>query len=132
MLVDSSVLIDLVKPDERWSPWSRATLASLRGRGVFINQIIYAECLIVFRAAGYRTLAEERMIGRLDLSWEAAARAAEAHSDYRRRGGPKEAVLPDFLIGAHAAVAGLALLTRDPRRIRTAFPEVQLITPDRV
>src|SRR3990167_8833695 len=122
VLVDSSVLIDLVSRDPRWSAWSRARIAELRMAGpLWINQIVYAECRIAFSRSGSDALDHQDMLGRQDLPWEAAAMAGEAHAEYRRRSGGREAILPDFLIGAHAAFAGYPLLTRDPRRVRRAF-----------
>lgn len=131
VLVDSSVLIDLVSRDPQWSAWSRARVADLRMAGpLWINQIVYAECMIAFQRSGSDALDRQDMLGRQDLPWEAAAMAGQAHAEYRRRGGAREAILPDFLIGAHAAFAGYALLTRDPRRVRTAFPDLEIIAPD--
>ncbi|MDO9473628.1 MAG: type II toxin-antitoxin system VapC family toxin [Caulobacter sp.] len=131
VLVDSSVLIDLVSRDPQWSAWSRARVAELRLAGpLWINQIVYAECRIAFRRSDSNALDRQDMLGRQDLPWEAAAMAGEAHAEYRRRGGAREAILPDFLIGAHAAFAGYRLLTRDPRRVRTAFPALEIIAPD--
>lgn len=85
------------------------------------------ECL-----AGRPPLPESLFQGltRASLPWAAAPVAGVAYGAYKRRGGSKDAILADFLIGAHAVVEGLALLTRDPRRIRTAFPDVRLITPE--
>ncbi len=133
VLVDSSVLIDLVSRDPQWSAWSRARIAELRMAGpLWINQIVYAECRIAFGRSGSDALDRQDMLGRQDLPWEAAAMAGEAHAEYRRRGGIREAILPDFLIGAHAAFAGYRLLTRDPRRVRRAFPVLEIIAPEGV
>lgn len=133
VLVDSSVLIDLVSRDPQWSAWSRARIAELRMAGpLWINQIVYAECRIAFSRSGSDALDRQDMLGRQDLPWEAAAMAGEAHAEYRRRGGIREAILPDFLIGAHAAFAGYRLLTRDPRRVRRAFPVLEIIAPEGV
>ena len=133
VLVDSSVLIGLVSRDPRWSAWSRARIAELRMAGpLWINQIVYAECRIAFSRSGSDALDHQDMLGRQDLPWEAAAMAGEAHAEYRRRGGGREAILPDFLIGAHAAFAGYPLLTRDPRRVRRAFPALEIIAPEGV
>jgi hypothetical protein len=131
VLVDSSVLIDLVTRDPQWSAWSRARIAELRLAGpLWINQIVYAECRTAFRRSGSDVLDRQDMLGRLDLPWEAAAMAGQAQAEYRQRGGTREAILPDFLIGAHAAFAGHPLLTRDPRRIRRAFPALEIIAPE--
>jgi len=101
-----------------------------QGEVLWINQIIYAESLLSFRRSSDSRLEDGVLFERLDLPWEAAERAAQAQAAYRRRGGSRESVLPDFLIGAHAEIAALALLTRDPRRVRTEFPSVRIISPD--
>jgi predicted nucleic acid-binding protein len=130
-LVDSSVLLDIVAPSE-WRPWSEEHLAAAADQGdVAINQVIYAEV-----AAGFAT--RERLdrtlqgvgIVRLNIPWAACWEAARAFVEYRRRGGKKTAPLPDFFIGAHAAAAGLPLLTRDPRPVRAAFPSLELVAPE--
>jgi len=130
-LLDSSVLLDLIAPSD-WRPWSEQRLVeAFDGGQVAINQIVYAEV-----AAGYTTqdLLERALGGmgvtRLNLPFSAAWRVAKAFREYRATGGPRRTPLPDFFIGAHAAAAGLTLLTRDAHRIRTYFPEVQLIAPD--
>jgi predicted nucleic acid-binding protein len=129
-LVDSSVLLDVLAPSE-WRAWSEEHLAAAADAGdVAINQIVYAEV-----AAGFAT--RERLdrtlqgvgIVRLNVPWTACWEAARASVDYRRRGGKRSAPLPDFFIGAHAVTAGLPLLTRDPRRVRAAFPSLDLIAP---
>lgn len=130
-LVDSSVLLDLVAPSG-WRPWSELRLIEAFDAGeVAINQVIYAEV-----ALGYTSQERlERALGgigvsRVNLPFSAAWRVARAFADYRALGGPRKTPLPDFFIGAHAAAADLMLLTRDPRRIRTYFPEVRLTAPD--
>lgn len=98
---------------------------------LFINQVIYAEI-----SAGFRTPEEcdrvlgERWVERIPLPWPASFLAGRAFLEYRRRSGLKRSPLPDFFIGAHAAVGGLRLLTRDPGRYRTYFPTVELIAPE--
>ena len=130
-LVDSNVLLDIVTNDETWSEWSEQALARAADESTLaINPIIYAEVSI-----GYGTIEElEDLLPpgdfhRLGLPYEAAFLAGKAFLAYRRRGGSRTAPLPDFYIGAHAAVAGLRLLTRDPRRYRTYFPTVDIIAP---
>ena len=129
-LVDSSVLLDIMAPSP-WRRWSEEHLAKAAEAGeIAINQVVYAEI-----AVGFATI--ERLertlqgvgLKRLGLPWAAAWRVAEAFLAYRRRGGPRTTPLPDFFIGAHAEVAGLTLLTRDPRRVRTYFYDVALIAP---
>ncbi len=130
-LVDSSVLLDVMAPSA-WRSWSEEHLASAAEDGeLAINQVVYAEVGVGFATAERleRTL-QGVGLKRLGLPWAAAWRVAEAFRQYRLHGGARTTPLPDFFIGAHAAVAGLTLLTRDPRRVRTYFPDVSLIAPD--
>lgn len=129
-LVDSSVLLDIMAPSA-WRDWSEQQLADVLEQGeAAINQVIYAEIAVGFatRQRLERAL-QNAGIKRLALPWAAAWRVAQAFTDYRRAGGPRTLPLPDFFIGAHAEVAGLKLLTRDPARIRTYFSKVELIAP---
>lgn len=129
-LVDSSVLLDVMAPSS-WRNWSEENLAAAAERGeLAINQVVYAEVAVGF-ASPERLERTLQGVGlkRLGLPWAAAWRVAEAFLAYRRQGGPRTTPLPDFFIGAHAAVADLTLLTRDPRRVRTYFPEVALLAP---
>jgi len=129
-LVDSSVLLDVMAPSP-WRAWSEEHLAAAADGGdLAINQVVYAEIAVGFASAERleRTL-QGVGLKRLGLPWAAAWRVAEAFLAYRRQGGPRTAPLPDFFIGAHAAVAELTLLTRDPRRVRAYFPEVALVAP---
>lgn len=130
-LIDSSVLIDIARDDPVWGPWSRGALRQAGESGpLFINQIIYAETAVAFGGGIPGFLAASGVVEKRDLPWSAAALAGKAHGDYRRRGGSRQAILADFLIGAHAQVEDLTLITRDPRRIHTAFPEVRIIAPE--
>lgn len=129
-LVDSSVLLDILAPSP-WRGWSEEQLARAADDGdVAINQVVYAEIAVGFRSAERfeRTL-QGVGLKRLSLPWPAAWHVAQAFARYRRLGGPRTTPLPDFFIGAHAAVAGLTLLTRDPARVRSYFPDVALIAP---
>ncbi len=129
-LIDSSVLLDVMAPSS-WREWSEEHLASAIDAGdVAINQVIYAEIAVGFatQEALERAL-QGAGIKRLSLPWASAWMVAQAFAAYRRARGPKPLPLPDFFIGAHAAAAGLALLTRDPARVRTYFPAVPLICP---
>lgn len=131
-LVDSNVLIDLVSLDPAHSPWSFRKLDKLSREGALvINQIVLAEVAIHF------PLMEEferSMIGfgvmKDELPWPAAVQAGLAHLAYRKNGGQRERVLPDFLIGAHAAVKKHRIITRDGARYRRYFPNVEVISPD--
>jgi hypothetical protein len=130
-LVDSSVLLDLFTKDPVWFEWSvRALDEAGRAGPVFIDPIVYAEVSVGF--SRIETLAET--LDALPLTWREIPRAAlflagKAFIAYRRSGGVKSRPLPDFYIGAHAAVEDLTLITRDPERVKTHFPRVRLSTP---
>ena len=130
-LVDSNVLFDLVHRDAAWVDWSRAAFAAAADDGpVLINLVVYAEVSVGF--AAYEDF-DDALAGagvvRVGIPWEAGFLASRAFLQYRRRGGMKRSPPPDFFIGAHAAVLGLRVLTRDASRYRTYFPTVELITP---
>ena len=131
ILVDSNVIIDVLTGDPTWGDWSEAALAEAADRDeVAINPIIYAEIASVF--ATMNDLDHHMGVDafrRLPLPYEAGFVAGRAFVEYRRRGGARTSPLPDFYIGAHAAVAGLSLLTRDARRYAVYFPKVRLICP---
>ena len=130
-LVDSNVLLDLITRDPQWSEWSARNLARAMDRGpVLINQVVYGEVSLGFSTVEALdvALSEDRFV-RGNLPWAAAFVAARAFRSYRKRGGARTSTLPDFLIGAHAAVLGVPLLTRDGTRYRTYFPTVELISP---
>ena len=132
VLADSNVLLDIIKCDPQWLPWSRFALtnALLNGR-VFVNPLIYAELPITYQtSAQLDQILNLLGIERAELPWEAAHLAGQAFIQYKRRGGNKTSPLPDFYIGAHAQVAGFTLLTRDVNRFRTYFPSVCLLTPE--
>jgi predicted nucleic acid-binding protein len=130
-LVDSNVILDVATEDSDWVDWSAAMLADAGQRGpLVINPLIYAEVSVRFTTveALDEALPSEYYL-RAPLPWEAAFLAAKCFDGYRRRGGIRRSPLPDFYIGAHAAVAGLTLLTRDVRRYRTYFPKLRIIAP---
>ena len=131
-LVDTNVLIDIAVRDPVWLKWSRQRLETARKRGsIIINQIIYSEFSMRYETINeVDSVIPEAEFRREGLPFEAAFAAARAFAVYRRRGGSRETVLPDFLIGAHAAIRGYPILTRDPVGYRTYFPGVDLITPD--
>ena len=130
-LVDTNVLFDFLSEDEEWFDWSAAMLSDAAERGpVVINPIVYAEVSVRYQRIEDVELALPReYFVRAPLPWDAAFLAAKCFERYRRRGGSRRSPLPDFFIGAHAAVAGLTLLTRDPRRYRTYFPKLTVIAP---
>jgi len=130
-LVDSNVLIDVIARDPRWEEWSsEAMIEALEDGALFVNPIVYAEVSVGFPTAEECEWAlNSQGIEQMPLPWPAAFLAGKAFASYRRHGGSRRSPLPDFFIGAHAAVAGLRLLTRDPKRYRTYFPTVELIAP---
>jgi hypothetical protein len=131
ILVDSNVLLDVLTEDATWYEWSSAHLARCADRAVLaINPVIYAEVSIRFdRIEDLEATLPEREFQRLPLPFEAAFLAGKAFMQYRRRGGARRVPLPDFYIGAHAAVSGLPLLTRDAARYRSYFPKLALVAP---
>ena len=131
--MDSNVLLDVLTEDERWVEWSGSALARASEAGpLFINPIIYAEVSVRFSRIEDLDDALPADYRRLALPWEASFLAGKAFLTYRRRNrGTKASTLPDFFIGAHAAVAELGLLTRDIARYRAYFPTVRLTGPGR-
>lgn len=132
-LVDSNVLLDVMTADPVWLDWSSSMLERCANQGdLFINAIIYAEVSIPFeRIEDVEAALPVASVRRIDLTSDAAFLAGKAFLRYKRHGGTRTSTLPDFFIGAHAAVAGLRLLTRDAGRYRTYFPTVTIIAPDR-
>ena len=130
-LIDTNVLFDLLSDDADWSDWAAAMIAAAADRGtVVINPIIYAEISVRYdRIEDVDLALPADYFIRAPLPLEAAFLAAKCFARYRKRGGVRSSPLPDFFIGAHAAVAGMSLLTRDPRRYRTYFPKLTLVTP---
>jgi predicted nucleic acid-binding protein len=131
VLVDSNIILDILTEDPNWFEWSAQTLTEYANRGTLvINPIIYAEISIGFNQVEELEAALPDDFFRRDpLPYEAAFLAGRSFLEYRRRGGEKRSPLPDFYIGAHAAVASLSLLIRDVNRYRTYFPSVHLISP---
>jgi predicted nucleic acid-binding protein len=130
-LVDSCVLLDVITGDDQWADWSASQIAAALDNGrVVINPLIYAEVSV-----GYQTIEElEELLPASDyerepLPYAAAFAAGKAFVRYRRGGGDKRSPMPDLYIGAHAAVTGYRLLTRDVRRYRAYFPTVDIIAP---
>lgn len=132
ILVDTNVLLDLVTDDPVWAPWSvdRLEAAALEGP-LLINDVIYAELAV--RYAKIERLDEfVAAAGLIQAPIPKAALflAGKAFTAYRKAGGSRTGVLPDFFIGAHAAVGGFPVLTRDSGRYRSYFPKLALITPE--
>ncbi len=131
-LVDTNVLLDLVTADPVWADWSVAQLeaASLTGP-LLINDVVYAELAVRYgRIEDLDDFLGEAGIDLAPMPRSALFLAGKVFTQYRRAGGSGTGVLPDFFIGAHAAVAGLSLLTRDAGRYRTYFPTLRLLSPD--
>ena len=132
VMIDSNVLLDLMTEDRRWFGWSAAAVErAANGFRLVINAIVYAEVSVRYsRVEDLEAALPREVIEREAIPYEAAFLAGKSFLAYRRRGGTKRSPLPDFFIGAHAAVAGYQLLTRDPARYRTYFPRLRLITPE--
>ena len=131
VMVDSNVLLDVATNDPDWGHWSGRALAQVAEHAaLIINPIIYAEVSI-----GYTTIEAldaalpATLYQREPLPWEAGFLAGKCILRYRRRGGPRQSPLPDFYIGAHAAISRLALLTRDAARYRSYFPTIEIFAP---
>lgn len=131
VLVDSNVLLDLLTRNPQWAPWSLRALAEEAGRAeLVINPIIYAEIAGSFsNAESLDAYVTGARYVREDLPWDAAYEAGRAYVRYRRGGGERRSPIADFYIGAHAAVRGYTLLTRDTARYTTYSPAVPLIAP---
>ena len=132
VLVDSNVLLDVLTEDPTWFDWSSSMLAEHAERSVLmINPIIYAEVSVRFeRIEEMEEAVPAELFRREALPWEAAVLTGKCFLRYRRNGGARRSPLPDFYIGAHAAVRGATLLTRDASRYRTYFPKLPLIAPN--
>lgn len=130
-LVDTNILLDLVTNDTVWVDWSQRQLEAAAVRGaVLINDVVYAELAVGFlRVEEVDAVLAAAQVEMTAMPREALFLAGKVFQRYRAGGGTRSGVLPDFFIGAHAAVAQLPLLTRDVRRYRTYFPTVQLIAP---
>lgn len=126
------MLLDVITGDEQWANWSAEQIAAAMDTGrVVINPLIYAEVSV-----GYKTVEElDELLPSGDyerepLPYVAGFTAGKAFLRYRRGGGDKRSLMPDFYIGAHAAIAGYRLLTRDVPRYRTYFPAIDIVGPE--
>jgi predicted nucleic acid-binding protein len=131
VLVDTNVILDVLTNNREWKPWALAQMNALAvNERLAINDVIFAEL-----APGFERFEElDAVVAEMAFEIRPIPKAAlflagKVHQRYRRRSGAKEGVLPDFFIGAQAAVENLQLLTRDVRRIVGYFPTVELITP---
>jgi predicted nucleic acid-binding protein len=131
LLVDTNVILDVATNDACWGDWSAQALETAAESCILvINPIIYAEVSVAYASIEELEQNLPSQIFRRDaLPYEAAFLAGKAFLKYKKRGGKKHAPLPDFYIGAHAAISGFRLLTRDASRYRTHFPSVEVIAP---
>jgi predicted nucleic acid-binding protein len=129
--VDTNVIVDLLELDADWFEWSAARVAEQADKGpLIVNVVILAELAAKFSTWDAMNQAvHPRDYVREDIPHEAAFVAGAAHREYRARGGTRSSTLPDFFIGAHAAVRGYSLLTRDAQRYRSYYPRLKLIAP---
>jgi len=131
LLVDTNVLVDVLQDDPQWADWSIGQLrAQAKIHELVINPVVYAELSLSFTT--FESL--DRVVATMELTLREIPRpalflAGKAYLQYRRRGGSKGQVLPDFFIGAHAAVEGWPLLTRDAARFGTYFPSLEVVAP---
>lgn len=131
ILVDTNIILDVLTADLQWRPWSAEQIKIARSHGdIAVNPVVFAELCV--RSSDIRTVKEtleDFGLVYLDIPRPALFLAAKAFAAYRDRGGPRQSVLPDFFVGAHALAEDMPLLTRDPRRYRTAFPTLAIIAP---
>lgn len=131
VLVDANVLLDIATEDRVWYEWSSSTLIDLSEQSILvINPLIYAEVSVGFEKIEELDEALPAHLYRRNLlPWEAAFLAGKSFYQYRKRGGVRRSPLPDFYIGAHAAIEDMILLTRDKNRYKTYFPTLEIIAP---
>lgn len=128
--VDTNVILDVLTDDPTWGLWAAEALEAIGDEvPLIINQVVYAEAAPHFARIEDLDSALS-VFTRENVPWAAGFLAAKAHVEYRRRGGTRSRTLPDFFIGAHASLKGYALLTRDPKHYRQAFPQLVLISPE--
>lgn len=131
VMVDSCVFLDIFTRDPRWYEWSSKTLAETANKdSIVLNAVIYGEVSIRFeKIEALESLLPSDLFEYRPIPREAAFLAGKCFVRYRRRGGRRALPLPDFFIGAHAAVSGLSLVTRDAKRFKDYFPKLNLISP---
>ncbi|NTU53453.1 MAG: PIN domain-containing protein [Chlorobiaceae bacterium] len=132
LLVDSNIILDVFLDDPLWADWSEATLSEYASHTpLYINQIIYSEISIGFKKVEELEIAiASGGFQMLEIPKEALFLAGKAFLNYRKQKGEKRSPLPDFFIGAHAAVSDIALITRDKKRYQSYFPTVNIISPE--
>jgi predicted nucleic acid-binding protein len=130
-MVDSNVLLDVVTDDPAWAAWSSEALERAADEAIIvINALVYAEVSVGFDSVeALEEVLPPDLYRREHLPYETGFLAGKVFLRYRAAGGARRSPLPDFYIGAHAAVAGYRLLTRDASRYRTYFPRLELIAP---
>jgi len=131
IIADTSVLLDVVRNDPVWGKRARQALDDASANDdVVINDVIFAELSVRYPTfESFEVTLASVPLSHREIPRRSLFLAAKAFQRYRQRGGAKTGVLPDFFIGAHAAVEGASLLTRDPRHVRAYFPTVPLISP---
>jgi predicted nucleic acid-binding protein len=131
-VVDTNIILDISGDETRWLIWASEQLAAALERGpVIINDVIFAElCAHQSDVTAVEALIADFGLMHMPMSRRALFLAGKAHASYRKSGGPKLNVLPDFFIGAQAVDLKVPLLTRDTRRYRSYFPELELIAPE--
>ncbi len=131
LMVDTNVLVDVLQNDPEWADWSTAQMrAQAAVHQLVISPVVYAEMSLSFSTLeALNRVVATLMLELREIPRPALFLAAKAYAQYRRRGGSQQQVLPDFFIGAHAAVEGWPLLTRDASRIRSYFPSVEVLAP---
>jgi predicted nucleic acid-binding protein len=132
IFVDTCVVLDVVTRTPEWVAWSEDRLATWSLRGpLLINAIVFAEFCAAYNAlTDVQRAVDAMQLNSRPIPDEALFLASQAHRLYRRRGGNKSSVLPDFLIGAHASVLRVPILTRDPRRFTSYFSDLEVVSPD--
>ena len=131
-LIDTNVFLDVVEERPEWFSWAtRRVLEARRGGNVVVNPVVYAEASTPYvDESAFARFIDSAGFVTEDLPFDCAFRAGKAHFEYRNRGGIRTSTLPDFFIGAHAALKGYKLLTRDAGRFRTYFGTLDIIAPD--
>ncbi|MBC8037650.1 MAG: type II toxin-antitoxin system VapC family toxin [Rhizobiales bacterium] len=131
-LIDTNVFLDVVEERPDWFAWARSKVLEARRIGdVVISPVVYAEASTPYEDEhAFAKFIDTAGFVKEDLPFDCAFKAAKAHYEYRKRGGIRTTTLPDFFIGAHALVRGYRLMTRDPARFRTYFPELDIIAPE--